>query len=98
MVVEPIVEGTLHYQQQTYNGFILNEEYSGINKREEGGLKMTKQQAEQFINIYNALLTISTKGEDTKTMAQILMAMEDLANQIKIIEEPKEEKSEEKGE
>lgn len=59
---------------------------------------MTKQQAEQFINIYNALLTISTKGEDTKTMAQILMAMENLANQIKLVEEPKEKETEEKGE
>ena len=50
---------------------------------------MTKQQAEQFIAIYNALMTISTKGEDTKTMSKILMAMEELANTIQVIEEPK---------
>lgn len=50
---------------------------------------MTKQQAEQFINIYNALLTISTKGEDTKIMAKILEAMENLANSIQVIEESK---------
>lgn len=50
---------------------------------------MTKQQAEQFINIYNALLTISTKGEDTKVMAKILEAMENLANSIQVIEESK---------
>ena len=49
---------------------------------------MTRQQAEQFISVYNALLTISTKGEDTKTMGQILTAMEQLANTIKVIEEP----------
>ncbi len=49
---------------------------------------MTKQQAEQFINIYNALLTISTKGEDTKTMAKILALMEQLANTVEIKEEP----------
>lgn len=49
---------------------------------------MTRQQAEQFINVYNALLTISTKGNDTKTMAQILAAMEQLADSIQIMEEP----------
>lgn len=64
---------------------------------------MTRQQAEQFISVYNALLTISTKGEDTKTMANILIAMEQLANNIQIIEEPSvqpvvEEKPETEGE
>ena len=49
---------------------------------------MTRQQAEQFISVYNALLTISTKGEDTKTMAQILAIMEQLANTIQVVEEP----------
>lgn len=48
---------------------------------------MTRQQAEQFINIYNALLTISTKGEDTKTMARILELMEQLANTIEVKED-----------
>ena len=45
---------------------------------------MTRQQAEQFISIYNALLTISTKGEDTKTMAKVLSTMEELANNIEV--------------
>lgn len=49
---------------------------------------MTRQQAEQFINVYNALLTISTKGNDTKTMAQILTVMEQLADTIQVIEDP----------
>lgn len=49
---------------------------------------MTRQQAEQFISVYNALLTISTKGEDTKKMAQILGAMEQLADTIQVTEEP----------
>ena len=49
---------------------------------------MTRQQAEQFISVYNALLTISTKGEDTKKMAQILAIMEQLADTIQVIEEP----------
>ena len=49
---------------------------------------MTRQQAEQFISIYNALLTISTKGEDTKTMGRILQLMEELANTIQVREEP----------
>ncbi len=47
---------------------------------------MTRQQAEQFINIYNALLTISTKGEDTKTMSKVLEAMEELANNVQVQE------------
>ena len=49
---------------------------------------MTKQQAEQFISIYNALLTIPTKGDATKTMAKVLEMMEELANSIKLIDEP----------
>lgn len=48
---------------------------------------MTKQQAEQFINIYNALLRISTKGDDTKIMAQILASMESLADSIQVVED-----------
>lgn len=35
---------------------------------------------EQAINILNALLTISTKGEDTITMAQCLQGMHYLIN------------------
>jgi hypothetical protein len=49
---------------------------------------MTRQQAEQFINAYNMLLTITTKGEDTKTMARVLDIMEQLANSIQLVEEP----------
>ena len=49
---------------------------------------MTRQQAEQFISIYNALLTIPTKGEATKTMAKILEGMENLANTIQVVEAP----------
>ena len=48
---------------------------------------MTRQQAEQFIAVYNALLTISTKGEDTRTMGRILTIMEELANSIQVIED-----------
>lgn len=66
---------------------------------------MTRQQAEQFINVYNALLTISTRGNDTKTMAQVLAIMEQLADTIQVIEEQApqvapvvEEKSETEGE
>ena len=49
---------------------------------------MNRQQAQEFINIYNALLTISTKGEDTKVMGKILEAMEKLANTIEVKEDP----------
>ena len=48
---------------------------------------MTRQQAEQFISVYNALLTISTKGEDTKTMAKVLEALESLASAIVVQED-----------
>lgn len=48
---------------------------------------MNRKQAEQFINIYNALLTISTKGEDTRTMGKILDAMQELANSIQVQED-----------
>lgn len=49
---------------------------------------MTRQQAEQFISIYNALLTISTKGEDTRTMGKVLDIMQSLANTIEVKEDP----------
>jgi len=49
---------------------------------------MTRQQIEQFISVYNALLTIPTRGEDTKVMAQILTIMENLAKTIKVNEKP----------
>lgn len=51
---------------------------------------MTRKQAEQFITAYNMLLTISTRGEDTKTMGQVLTIMGQLANTIQLIEDPVE--------
>ena len=48
---------------------------------------MTRQQAEQFFNAYNMLLTIATRGEDTRTMANVLSILEQLANSIQLIEE-----------
>lgn len=39
---------------------------------------MTKYQLEQLIRIYNTLTTISTKGEDTITMADCLNAFRPL--------------------
>ncbi len=55
---------------------------------------MTREQAQQFVNIYNELLKISTKGEDTLIMANILTSMQQLANSIEVIEEPKIENTE----
>lgn len=46
---------------------------------------MTREQAEQFIAAFNALLTISTKGEDTRTMAHVLEIMEHLANTVTVV-------------
>lgn len=51
---------------------------------------MTKLQFEQFSRIYNTLKTISTKGEDTLTMADCLRAIQELAKEIEIIEEEEE--------
>ena len=59
---------------------------------------MTREQAEQFINAYNALLKISTKGEDTKLMAQILNIMENLANTVQVIEPTPEIQQNDAGE
>lgn len=41
---------------------------------------MTKMQQEQLARIYNTLLLISTKGEDTLIMAECLRAMQDMIN------------------
>ena len=46
---------------------------------------MTREQAEQFITAFNMLLTIPTKGEDTRTMAKVLDIMERLANTVEVI-------------
>ena len=40
------------------------------------------QNLEQLIKIYNTLLMVSTKGEDTVIMGQCLNAMRDLLTQI----------------
>ena len=39
---------------------------------------MEQMHLEQLIRIYNTLLTISTKGEDTVIMGQCLGAMKDV--------------------
>jgi hypothetical protein len=43
---------------------------------------MKQTNLEQLIKIYNTLLMVSTKGEDTVIMGQCLNAMRDLLNQI----------------
>lgn len=47
---------------------------------------MTREQAQQFLEAYNTLLTIFTRGNDTRAMAHVLEIMERLANTIEIIE------------
>lgn len=47
---------------------------------------MTKTQFKQFSRIFNALKTISTKGEDTLVMADCLRALQALSTEI-VIEE-----------
>lgn len=48
---------------------------------------------EELIKLYNTLITIETKGEHTKTMADCLRFIEQAANRP--VEQPTEEKSEE---
>lgn len=43
---------------------------------------MKQTNLEQLIKIYNTLLMVSTKGEDTIIMGQCLNAMRDLLTQI----------------
>ena len=50
---------------------------------------MTRQQAEQFISIYNTLLNVSTRGEDTLIMADCLRALERVVKQINEEQETK---------
>ena len=48
---------------------------------------MTIEQANQLINIYNALLQINTKGEDTIIMAECLISLKTLLPQLKVDKE-----------
>lgn len=48
---------------------------------------MTIEQANQLINIYNTLLQISTKGEDTIIMAECLISLKTLLPQLKVDKE-----------
>lgn len=43
---------------------------------------ITKEQLEQFVRIYNTLLNINTRGEDTLIMADCLRAIESVIKQI----------------
>ena len=43
---------------------------------------ITKEQVEQLSRIYNTLLEISTKGEDTLVMADCLRAFQQVVNQV----------------
>lgn len=45
-------------------------------------MTITREQLEQLARIYNTLLNISTKGEDTLVMADCLRALEQVVKQI----------------
>ena len=55
---------------------------------------MTKEQLMQLQRIFNTLMTIETKGENTLIMADCLRALQQLSQSIEIIEEKEEEKGE----
>lgn len=54
------------------------------NLRYKGVFKMTitKEQVEQLTRIYNTMLEIRTKGEDTLVMADCLRALEQVVTQV----------------
>lgn len=43
---------------------------------------MNQQQLEQLVRIFNTLGTVSTKGEDTLTMADCLRAFQQVLNEL----------------
>lgn len=45
-------------------------------------MTITREQLEQLTRIYNTMLQIGTKGEDTLVMADCLRALEQVVNQI----------------
>ena len=45
-------------------------------------MTITKEQLEQLVRIYNTMLNIGTKGEDTLVMADCLRALEQVVTQI----------------
>ena len=47
---------------------------------------MIQEQFTQLVRIYNTLMTIGTKGEDTLVMADCLRALKALAESIEVIE------------
>ena len=52
---------------------------------------MTQEQAVQLSRIYNTLLLVGTKGEDTIIMGDCLRAFKSLLPEIEIIEEKEKE-------
>ena len=52
---------------------------------------MTQEQAFQLTRIYNTLLIVGTKGEDTIIMGDCLKAFKSLLPEIEIIEEKEKE-------
>ena len=45
-------------------------------------MTITKEQVEQLTRIYNTMLEIRTKGEDTLVMAECLRALEQVVTQV----------------
>ena len=45
-------------------------------------MTITKEQVEQLTRIYNTMLNIGTKGEDTLVMADCLRALEQVVTQV----------------
>lgn len=45
-------------------------------------MTITKEQVEQLTRIYNTMLEIRTKGEDTLVMADCLRALEQVVSQV----------------
>lgn len=53
---------------------------------------MNKEQLNQLIRIYNTLTTVSTKGEDTITMADCLRAFKQSIEELQRVPQQEEKK------
>lgn len=57
-------------------------------------MNITKEQVEQLTRIYNTMLEIRTKGEDTLVMSDCLRALEQVVTQVIQANQPQENNSE----
>lgn len=84
--------GTIY--TQGFNSICLSEVRRALNIQiltlllsEEGEQNMTQEQLNQLARIYNTLLVINTKGDDTLVMADCIRALKQLIEGISVEDE-----------